>query len=300
MLLLFVFLALFLGCFGECPNDGVSFQSVCYHFQPNETAFVNAELECVKLNGHLASIHNGFVNAFIAQQASLLLHSSTTADIWIGATDLINPGTFSWTDGSDFIFTEWQTNKTISGEDCGSLDLSEGHWLMQDCYKAKAYVCAVNEIIVSNVSTTTTIFSPTTTTFPSYYDCGDDWVYLAPTRSCYGKSTKKSFNDAEMYCQNLNAHLISFHTDEEIELVSTLQKLMDEDLWIGLYTDGNPSDADSWKYTDGTDVGFTMWSYSDGNYPKKDNACAYMKKDSWYNDRWCSNEIGVICKKKIS
>uniref|UniRef100_A0AC34F9P5 C-type lectin domain-containing protein n=1 Tax=Panagrolaimus sp. ES5 TaxID=591445 RepID=A0AC34F9P5_9BILA len=222
MVLIFFFFTLFSTAFAACPNGGIEFQSICYYFQPNETAFVNAEEVCVQLGGHLVSIHNGFINAFIAQQASLFLHSSTTADIWIGATDLINPGKFEWTDGSDFIFTEWQSNKTVSGQDCGSLDLSEGRWLMQDCFKEKAYACAVNKIIVNNVTSTT---SRPTTTFPSYYNCGDDWVYLPPTKSCYGKKAKKSFNDAEMYCQSFGAHLVSFHENEEIDLFTTIYNL---------------------------------------------------------------------------
>jgi C-type mannose receptor len=285
MLKFFAFFAFISGTFAAaCSNGGIEYQAVCYYFQPNETTFANAEEACVQLGGHLASVHDGFANAFIAQQASFMLHGRT-GDIWIGATDLLNPGTFTWTDGSDFIFTEWQTNKTVSGEDCGSLDLSAGQWLTQDCSKQKAYVCAVKEI---NISTTTTTSRPTTTV-PAYHECGYDWIYLPPTKSCYGKMTKLSFNDAIIYCQKLKADLVSIHDYEEMRLVSMLQRMMDKDLWIGLYANSTPTNKDSWKYTDGTDVDYDKWSY---NYPKKDNLCGYVKDSSaeytgnFYNDRW--------------
>ena len=33
----------------------------------SEYPFVNAEKSCVQLGGHLASIHNGFTNAFLSR-----------------------------------------------------------------------------------------------------------------------------------------------------------------------------------------------------------------------------------------
>uniref|UniRef100_A0A914YGX6 C-type lectin domain-containing protein n=1 Tax=Panagrolaimus superbus TaxID=310955 RepID=A0A914YGX6_9BILA len=301
MRLLLTFLSFFVGTFAACPNDGIEWQSVCYYFQGNISAFVNAEEACIHLGGHLASIHNGFTNAFIAQQASLLLHSSTIADIWIGATDLMNPDTWTWTDGSNFTFIDWSQNKSASGEDCGSLNLSEGFWQAQDCFKQKAYVCAINERVNANTSTSTTTTTTTTTTtqktvtVPSFYDCGWDWIYFPPTHSCYGALTKISWNDAESYCEDHNSHLISIHNSLEYRFVGTLRDIIDDDLWLGLvsYNSGN-----DWKWTDGTSMNNEYWA---DDYPKTgSNLCGYMWKDlHWYNDRWCSNSVKVMCKKTV-
>jgi hypothetical protein len=296
MIFSFVLFSLVAATFAACPNEGVEWQSVCYYFQSNSTAFVNAEETCLQLGGHLASIHNGFTNAFIAQEASLFLSQSTTSDIWIGATDLMNPGNFTWTDGTDFVFSVWEKNKTNTGENCGSLDLIEGRWQTQDCFKQKPYVCAINQI--SNTTSTTT---KRPTTIPSDYFCGYDWIYNAETQSCYGKMGKVSWNNAESYCQNYDAHLISIENDKEHIFVSTLQQILDKDLWLGLYSVNSGND---WKWTDHANYSFSAWAY---DYPKlSSNLCGYLKGSTktddgrWYNDRWCSNDIGVICKKKIS
>jgi hypothetical protein len=127
----------------SCPKGAIKWQSNCYLFEPNQTAFIVAEEQCNNLGGHLTSIHDGFTNNFIAQNAGLYFQESTMVDFWIGGSDMASYGNWTWTDGSNFLFTEWNHNKNATGEDCLSQSLMDGRWNAQDCFKRKPYVCGV-------------------------------------------------------------------------------------------------------------------------------------------------------------
>jgi hypothetical protein len=126
-----------------CALGGVKWQKDCYFFNGTLSAFIIAEEMCNNLGGHLSSIHDGFTNNFIAQNAAYYFHESTTVDLWIGGSDMISLGNWSWTDGSPFIFTEWNHGKNATGEDCLAQSFNDGRWNSVDCFKAKPYACTV-------------------------------------------------------------------------------------------------------------------------------------------------------------
>ncbi|EYC46035.1 hypothetical protein Y032_0410g943 [Ancylostoma ceylanicum] len=65
-----------------------------------------------------------------------------------------------------------------------------------------------------------------------------------------------SFDQAEGYCRNKNAHLVSIHSDEENQFVNQLLKRGWAKVWIGLgrvgenmvWTDGSPFDFANWAW----------------------------------------------------
>ncbi|EYC10393.1 hypothetical protein Y032_0055g2535 [Ancylostoma ceylanicum] len=70
----------------------------------------------------------------------------------------------------------------------------------------------------------------------------------------YSSSENVDFYEAEAYCQNRSAHLVSIHSDEESEFVNNLFGTSRYQTWIGLlgrlmaWTDGSPFDYDWWSY----------------------------------------------------
>lgn len=51
-----------------CPAGGVQSivdANICYSFYSVQLQFADAEQTCTALNGHLASVSNGFVNVFL-------------------------------------------------------------------------------------------------------------------------------------------------------------------------------------------------------------------------------------------
>ena len=63
--LLIVFSLIIWGIYASCPPGSVEYQSFCYIFNQTESEFYKAELSCIQIGGHLASIHDAFVYKFV-------------------------------------------------------------------------------------------------------------------------------------------------------------------------------------------------------------------------------------------
>uniref|UniRef100_A0A914QCQ3 C-type lectin domain-containing protein n=1 Tax=Panagrolaimus davidi TaxID=227884 RepID=A0A914QCQ3_9BILA len=105
-----IFVSFFLTISAVCPNGSVSWQTDCYFFQANASGFPTAESDCNLMGGHLVSIHDGFVNALLTNNAQNLFHESTVTDFWIGFTNLMTLQNWTWMDESSSHFTEWCPN----------------------------------------------------------------------------------------------------------------------------------------------------------------------------------------------
>ena len=69
VLRLIVFSLLFVwGVGGACPPGGFEYNSICYIFNQTESGFYKAELSCIQAGGHLASIHDAFVNGLLGRK----------------------------------------------------------------------------------------------------------------------------------------------------------------------------------------------------------------------------------------
>ena len=63
---LIVFSMLFVwGVGAACPPGSIEYNSICYIFNQTESGFYKAELSCIQAGGHLASIHDAFVNGML-------------------------------------------------------------------------------------------------------------------------------------------------------------------------------------------------------------------------------------------
>uniref|UniRef100_A0AC34G0R0 C-type lectin domain-containing protein n=1 Tax=Panagrolaimus sp. ES5 TaxID=591445 RepID=A0AC34G0R0_9BILA len=104
--------------------------------------FSKSEATCVQNGGHLVSIHNGFTNVFVIQEAKKYMKDAT--DFWIGATKNNNAKTWQWTDGSTFDFDEWKYGRPDNSSltDCSILPVSDGYWIAQSGLEKKPFVCA--------------------------------------------------------------------------------------------------------------------------------------------------------------
>ncbi|XP_067669202.1 perlucin-like protein [Haliotis asinina] len=120
-----------------CPagwqNNGTN---NCYFFTSNGKNWQSAENDCQQRGAHLASIHGEAENIFLS--------SFSAARIWIGLNDLIQEGSFRWTDGSALNFSNWGSGQPdFKGiEQCTGLNyLSFGVWNNFQCIDEYAYIC---------------------------------------------------------------------------------------------------------------------------------------------------------------
>lgn len=121
----------------------------CFVLFPGPKTRANAELDCVALGGHLASVKTAASNTIVAALVS------ATPSAFLGGNDLATEGAFVWPDGTPATYTNWRTGEPNNGnnggyeEDCIVIQgLLAGVWDDRPCAPpplntgSYAYVCS--------------------------------------------------------------------------------------------------------------------------------------------------------------
>uniref|UniRef100_A0A914P7F8 C-type lectin domain-containing protein n=1 Tax=Panagrolaimus davidi TaxID=227884 RepID=A0A914P7F8_9BILA len=288
MLSFFIFLSFFHFSLAACPKNSKPWQSKCYFFENTKAQFVTAEIFCNSLGGNLVSVHDGFTNTFLAEESNF----TKTVDFWIGITNLINPGNWSWTDGSPYDFSNWRDTTNIynpkarEGHSCGAIASSTGLWNADDCFLLKPCVCEVNESSCCLQHSTTSI--PTAASTSPHVPCASDWVFYASSASCYRRTEGNyNFTDGEKYCVKQGGHLASIHNKDEFDFT---QGIMGQTYFrIGLHSVDNKK---TWEWTDGSPLDYTPWDYDYGN-PDNGSFCAMAGFGIFENNNNCEGVWSV-------
>ncbi|KAM9827377.1 type-2 ice-structuring protein-like [Neosynchiropus ocellatus] len=126
-----------------CPCNWHEFGGRCYHFVPKKMSWAKAERNCHSMNANLVSIHSeeeeSFLKSFIGDQTFLI------QKVWIGASDCWEEGSWYWTDGTKFSFTDWcrrQPNNLYKGQDCVTVALRGRCWDDRGCAEKHSSICA--------------------------------------------------------------------------------------------------------------------------------------------------------------
>ncbi|KAJ8303421.1 hypothetical protein KUTeg_019817 [Tegillarca granosa] len=272
-----------------------AYDAFCYSFFKNSSTWNAAENHCVSRNGHLATVNDRYVQAFLAS-----LISDMPADVWIGLTDSLTPGTFeSWTGGTSLQFTHWFKQHT--GNEDGTcvamrIRLPVGLWVNGNCTDSKPYVCEFPRLGFTIPTTITTPgVSSTTTELPK---CYEEWVEY--NDHCYkafkGEKNKASWIDAREKCRKLGADLVSIHgIGEGAFIIDTFLSHWDS-IWIG-FSDRDIESTHQWS--DGSIVDYTNWSPNEPNNYFGYEDCAELKAwDKQWNDNNCYKAKSFVCKVK--
>ena len=94
----------------------------------------DAEAQCQKIGGHLASIRSQREQREV--EKLLEERRSDRRAVWIGAKRN-SKGFDQWNDGSEMSFTNWRFSE--KREDCGYIEV--GYWYRQSCTSQKRYLC---------------------------------------------------------------------------------------------------------------------------------------------------------------
>uniref|UniRef100_A0AC34G5L9 C-type lectin domain-containing protein n=1 Tax=Panagrolaimus sp. ES5 TaxID=591445 RepID=A0AC34G5L9_9BILA len=309
MWLIILFFQVFLTCvFSTCPNgmvQSLTDETNCYLFQFQTESYLDAKEICTEFNGHLASIHDMFINVFIAEQAKHFFKSN----FWFGLTDLKSKGNWSWIDETQLNFVDWDKGQpqNMSGFDCAEVILNSGKWQTGNCFDEKPYVCMVKALSVTSTIKTTALetthkltssTSPTkqriTTTLPTQTSsrpslCSDKWIYYNFTGACYivMKTHADSWFDARNICLGKGGDLVSIHNQKEKDFVSDLvppnSGIYCEYASIGLYFNATQN---NWAWTDNTPFNIAFWG---PGWPRK----GYYGCASSWNDLSCQSPRGL-------
>uniref|UniRef100_A0A914YBZ2 C-type lectin domain-containing protein n=1 Tax=Panagrolaimus superbus TaxID=310955 RepID=A0A914YBZ2_9BILA len=297
---LFLFLFLFLliqYSAADCPENSIEWHSHCYSFFNISTGFADAELKCNQNGSHLVSIHDGFTNALLSQEAAKNFCKSTETDFWIGATTLIALKTWNWTDGTTFDFTEWNKGepKNISGSNCAALSTVDGYWTSQDCFKSKPFVCETANFL-------TTPLPRTTPSYPLNGNCSMGWFYIPQAHACYGANGGEhafTWTAAQNYCESIGAQLPAIHSSAEVQYLDSLISAFWRNLWTGIVSvDGGKV----WKNADGTPADFLKYGSWCEGHPFKNvtgERCVARFRPCYIDFDCITTIFDATCKKSL-
>jgi hypothetical protein len=219
---------------GCSPEDGyVPAAGTCTYVKPDGgLPMAAAELACIRMGGHLASLHSDAANDAVMAAGG--------AGAWIGFHDMLQEvgctgngnsaddydAGFVWTDGSTTDYTNWaggepndwngstaggancdQATNGAGGEDCTHMR-GDGLWNDAGCDGARGYICETCAAAAPPPDPSACAFT--------------------------GVSEQKSMMDAELHCVNLSGHLASIHGDaQQAAMEAAAGQMRLADFWIG-------------------------------------------------------------------
>uniref|UniRef100_A0A3B4EJZ9 C-type lectin domain-containing protein n=2 Tax=Pygocentrus nattereri TaxID=42514 RepID=A0A3B4EJZ9_PYGNA len=125
-----------------CPPQWSAFGR-CFKFFKTELMWTEAETECLKYGGNLASVRSLREHLLLQQLIKQATGSFTRA--WLGASDCVTEGTWLWSDGSKMSFQNWgptQPSNYLGKENCLEINYGDTYqWNDDACNVRKPFVC---------------------------------------------------------------------------------------------------------------------------------------------------------------
>jgi len=139
----------------SCPTGWKMFKSNCYKVFKDRKSWGDAGEKCVEEGGELASIESSQENDFLVTMLSTTANNDAHNDAryWIGASDRAKEGTWMWSDGTAWKYTNWDfqnPSNSGGGEDCLEIwgferdkpnNNGRGTWNDNACNKDHEFIC---------------------------------------------------------------------------------------------------------------------------------------------------------------
>lgn len=249
----------------------------------------------------LVTIANRFEQAFITSLISSVVRTKDSY-FWIALQDQNDTGEYTWKTAGQksepVQYTHWNAHQPRSRGGCvvmrGSSPL--GLWEVKDCRRFKA-MSLCKQPIENRDQTEHEERWP-------FHPCYLDWESEPGLASCFKVFhiekvlMKRTWREAEAFCEEFGAHLASFAHIEEENFVNELlhskfNRTEERQFWIG-FNKRNPLSAGSWEWSDGTPV---VSSFLDNIYFEEDaRNCAVYKANKTLLPSHCGSRREWICK----
>uniref|UniRef100_A0A669B2C0 Phospholipase A2 receptor 1 n=1 Tax=Oreochromis niloticus TaxID=8128 RepID=A0A669B2C0_ORENI len=277
----------------------------CYMVTGQEQSFEDA-LMGYYCKGSLLTVENRFEQAFVN---SLLSESGAKSSMyyWIGLRDQDQgrKGEYRWLhhNGSSLplTFTNWNKHQPVSTSGCVAMSGGPalGRWEVKDCKVHKALaVCKQNIRSYHDVQLPEHHID-------AYAPCPPGWESNSGLLHCFKVFhnekvlMKRSWVEADFFCQALGAQLASFQHYEEQVFVKQLLSTMFEGtearrFWVGL-NKRDPEYAGAWEWSDGSPV---VTSFIDDKSEEDDrrDCAAYSDLTNTFMPQLCDSKHEWICK----
>ncbi|XP_048455173.1 secretory phospholipase A2 receptor [Rhincodon typus] len=241
-----------------------------------------------------------FINSLISNFAR-----EDHENFWIGLQDRNQTEKYTWLMANDknapVSFTNWNKNQPGHSGGCVALVRGKSHilWEVKDCKTFKAMSLCEQKVTSA----------PQPKSFPDQgmkakAKCHFGWESSPDLLNCFKVFhhekvlKKRTWEEAEQFCQAFGAHLASFsHYSEEVFLNEILGWMFAREeerwFWIG-FNKRNPSSAGSWSWSDGSGV-VSLFSL-DKDKDDDVRICAAYKFDKTIAPFRCDEKLGWVCK----
>ena len=120
-----------------CPANAKNFGKKCYSFYQQNRNWADAQTQCVRLGGRLATIERFSVNNFLFRN----FRQSKRTNVWFGMKKISS--TWSLPDGKATVYRRWNTgepNNVGGNEDCVEM-WDNGFWNDAPCTQRRPFIC---------------------------------------------------------------------------------------------------------------------------------------------------------------
>uniref|UniRef100_A0A7N8Y3Z2 Phospholipase A2 receptor 1 n=1 Tax=Mastacembelus armatus TaxID=205130 RepID=A0A7N8Y3Z2_9TELE len=285
-----------------CPEGWKRYGHSCYTVTNNEQSYEDAVGYYCK--DSLLTLENRFEQAFVN---SLLSESGANSSMhyWIGLMDQKKKGEYSWLphNGSSLplTFTNWNKHQPVSAGGCVAMSGGPalGHWEVKDCKSYKAL-----SVCKQSISSYHSVQLPEHH-IDAYAPCPPGWESHSGLLHCFKVFhdekvlMKRSWVEADFFCQVLGAQLASFHHYEEQMFVKHLLSNMFEGtegrwFWVGL-NKRDPRHPGAWQWSDGSPV-VTPFIEDKNEEDNRRNCAVYSDLTNTLKPQPCDTNHEWICK----
>ncbi|XP_038058027.1 macrophage mannose receptor 1-like [Patiria miniata] len=261
----------------QCDATGYyKFGQACYRVEATPSSYAEAEANCEKDQGTLASIGDGLQEALIRS----MLTYYDVGDAWIGLRR-DSKGTFTWLNKNQLSYVNWDENEpsSLEGEGCVRM-LAEKTWDNTDCSSTRASICQIGG--VSPI--------PTSVTPP---DCNmEGWEQDGGSCLLFNTGLMRTSRDeAQRKCwQDYRATLPAVHSDEQNEFIrrnATKDEAQSSGrVWLQMYRNSNGVFV--YNDTDGSQVDYVNWAVGQPDGQSSGADCVAMDlTDGKWSDEFC-------------
>ncbi|XP_072020401.1 macrophage mannose receptor 1-like [Amphiura filiformis] len=282
-----------------CSVGWIGYGSYCFKVYEqdqnmNRRTWEGALSFCRDQGGDLASFHSSTEEMYI-RDSYLPNDPDNQYGYWIGLNDRAVEGGFTWTDTTPVEYTNWEPgepNDYEDVEDCVESFMNPGRgWNDQECSDARHWICRIEK----NKVPITPPPEPPATECPS----DSDWYYSSPY--CYYVSDatlnwRRTWADADVWCNDNGGNLVSIHSDEEQAFVNQVLKRAVSSYWIGLREYTVEGD---YTWTDSSALDYTNWNPGEPNDHNGEEQCGEVETfdDGRWNDQACGIKLAFVCKR---
>jgi len=221
----------------------------CYKPSSEAKTWHEADLECKGQGSWLVSVQSQDEETFVEG----LVDNSLNKEYYIGYSDTVTPGSFSWVDPSaaDNTYTNFKSGTPPKPQYTGSscVQMTEPNswmWTVTKCSKPLQFICERGLI----------------------GDCPAGWTLL--DGKCYeiviNANRVQTWTNAKEECKFIGAEMLKIESDSEqvyfASILEALRGLGHDQLWLGgsdIGSDGN------WRWSDGSPIEKYYWQ---AGYPK--------------------------------